>query len=179
MSMNGITGYNAYAYSNPYAVNNNYAGAYTADSTPTFQGYNTSLVANTEETQEKNSGINPLLAIGGAIAAVGGTIYAIKKGKGINGADSSIFKNLKTGFSEIGKSILNKIKNVKPDTADANNLKQAAKEVENIRVPQSNEYVEKVVNNYQEAVLKPYNDILNEIKNKKPWETDYSKYFNK
>ncbi len=179
MSMNGITGYNAYAYSNPYALNNNYANTYTTTDATAFQGYNTSAMYGTEETQEKDSGINPLLAIGAAIATVGGAIYAIKKGKGINGADSSIFKNLKTGFSEIGKTILNKIKNVKPDTADANNLKQAAKEVENIRVPQSNEYVEKVVNNYQEAVLKPYNDILNEIKNKKPWETDYSKYFNK
>lgn len=179
MSMNGITGYNAYAYSNPYALNNNYANTYATTDATAFQGYNTSAMYGTEETQEKDGGINPLLAIGGAIAAVGGAIYAIKKGKSINGTDSSIFKNLKTGLGEIGKTILNKVKNVKPDTVDTTDLKQAAKELENIRVPQSNEYVEKVVNNYQEAVLKPYNDILNEIKTARPWETDYSKYMNK
>ncbi len=112
MSMNGITGYNAYAYSNPYALNNNYANTYTTTDATAFQGYNTSAMYGTEETQEKDKGTNPLLAIGAAIATVGGAIYAIKKGKSINGADSSIFKNLKTGLGEIGKTLLNKGKEI-------------------------------------------------------------------
>ena len=112
MSMNGITGYNAYAYSNPYALNNNYANTYTTTDATAFQGYNTSAMTNAEETQEKDKGTNPLLAIGAAIATVGGAIYAIKKGKSINGTDSSIFKNLKTGLGEIGKTLLNKGKEI-------------------------------------------------------------------
>lgn len=88
MSINGVTGYGYYPQTS--------CGAYY---NPAFQG------TTTQETEEK--GVNKgLIAAGvGAAAAVGTTLYALKKGKGINGADGTLLKNLKSGFETIGKSV--------------------------------------------------------------------------
>ena len=178
MSMNGITGYNAYAYSNPYALNN----TYTNTNATTFQGYNTSAMYDAEETQEKDSGINPLLAIGGAIAAVGGTIYAIKKGKSINGADSSIFKNLKTGFSEIGTTLLNKVKGLfgrKTDITTADDIGKAAKEViETSKAPFSNQAYENALENYKNTITEMGDKIWEEVTSP-TYRTNYDYLLNK
>lgn len=99
MSMNGVTGYNSYAYSNPYAYSNNGTR---------FQGYPQGAVYGTTATEEKDEGTNPLLAIGGVLAAAGGIAYAIKRGKNLNslGDDAAkglkgVWNNLTTGVKSI------------------------------------------------------------------------------
>ena len=84
MSMNGITGYNNYSYSNPYAVNNTYANTYSNAGTTAFQGYDPTAMYSTTATAEKEDSGSPLLAIGAGIAAIGTAIYAVKKGKKLN-----------------------------------------------------------------------------------------------
>lgn len=84
MSLNGITGYNNYSYSNPYAVNNTYANAYSNAGTTAFQGYDPTAMYSTTATAEKEDSGSPLLAIGAGIAAIGTAIYAVKKGKKLN-----------------------------------------------------------------------------------------------
>ena len=84
MSLNGITGYNNYSYSNPYAVNNTYANTYSNAGTTAFQGYDPTAMYSTTATAEKEDSGSPLLAIGAGIAAIGTAIYAVKKGKKLN-----------------------------------------------------------------------------------------------
>lgn len=84
MSLNGITGYNNYLYSNPYAVNNTYANTYSNAGTTAFQGYDPTAMYSTTATAEKEDSGSPLLAIGAGIAAIGTAIYAVKKGKKLN-----------------------------------------------------------------------------------------------
>ena len=84
MSLNGITGYHNYSYSNPYAVNNTYANAYSNAGTTAFQGYDPTAMYSTTATAEKEDSGSPLLAIGAGIAAIGTAIYAVKKGKKLN-----------------------------------------------------------------------------------------------
>ncbi len=84
MSLNGITGYNNYSYSNPYAVNNTYANTYSNAGTTAFQGYDPTAMYSTTATAEKEDSSSPLLAIGAGIAAIGTAIYAVKKGKKLN-----------------------------------------------------------------------------------------------
>lgn len=84
MSLNGITGYNNYSYSNPYAVNNTYANTYSNAGTTAFQGYDPTAMYGTTATAEKEDSGSPLLAIGAGIAAIGTAIYAVKKGKKLN-----------------------------------------------------------------------------------------------
>lgn len=95
MSMNGITGYSAYPYSNPYAIP-------TSNTNTTFQG---TAQAYTNQAKEKNNTGLAIAGIGAAALAIGTGIYALKKGKSINGADGKLLENLKTGFLEIGKTI--------------------------------------------------------------------------
>lgn len=84
MSLNGITGYNNYSYSNPYAVNNTYANTYSNAGTTAFQGYDPTAMYSTTATAEKEDSGSPLLAIGAGIAAIGTAIYAVKRGKKLN-----------------------------------------------------------------------------------------------
>ena len=83
MSLNGITGYNNYSYSNPYTVNNTYANTYSNAGTTAFQGYDPTAMYSTTATAEKEDSGNPLLAMGAGIAAIGTAIYAVKRGKTI------------------------------------------------------------------------------------------------
>ena len=101
MSMNGINGY-SYSY-NPYAYNN----AYSTNAT-SFQG-NVPTEQNSTANEQKDSSLGVITAIGVGIGAIATAIYAFKKGKSINGADSSIWNNLKTGFIEIGQAITKKV----------------------------------------------------------------------
>lgn len=99
MSINGVTGYNSYTYSNPYAYSNNGVS---------FQGYTQGAAYSTATTEEKDKGVNPLLVVGGVLAAAGGIAYAIKRGKTINslGDDAAkglkgVWDNLTTGIKSI------------------------------------------------------------------------------
>ena len=147
MSMNGVYGYSY----NPYAYNN----AYSTNAT-SFQGGTT-----TNSTQEKKSStLGTIAAVGAGIAAVGTAIYAVKKGKSINGADSSVWKNLTTGLSEIGKTIAEKVGKVfgKNKTNISDEIIENAKKIEEIRIPQSPEYMNQTLNNYINSVKNMANE---------------------
>lgn len=120
MSMNGITGYSAYPYSNPYAIPTN-------NTNTTFQG---TAQAYTNQTEEKNNTGLAIAGIGAAALAIGTGIYALKKGKSINGADGKLLENLKTGFQEIGRTIKKGIDKIfkKEDTKAEEALIQNARE---------------------------------------------------
>lgn len=94
MSMNGL---GCYSY-NPYGCYNQ-----VPQNVTNFQGTN-----QAPEEKESNT-LKTVAAVGAGIAAVGTTIYAFTKGKAINGADGTLFKNLKTGFIEIGQTIAKKV----------------------------------------------------------------------
>lgn len=155
MSMNGISGY-SYGYY-PQSTNAYY--------NPNFQG-------STQETKEEKEGVNKgLIAAGvGAAVAIGTSIYAFKKGKSVNGADASVLKNLKTGFSTIGKTISKTAGEVLDNVKDTiskigkkdstSEIGKAAENVQNLRVGNSSEYIEKTLTKYEEAAIKPYQDIL-------------------
>lgn len=135
MSMNGVTGYNSYAYSNPYAYSNNGTS---------FQGYTQGAAYSTATTEEKDKGVNPLLVVGGVLAAAGGIAYAIKRGKTINslGDDAAkglkgVWNNLTTGvkslFTKTGRREYKFSKEVTSakdimETATKGKLTQEAKE---------------------------------------------------
>ena len=74
-----------------------------------INSYSAPKMAFKGEGVGEKKGINKKAAIaagvGAAAVAVGTTIYAFKKGKTVNGADGKLFKNIATGFQEIGKSI--------------------------------------------------------------------------
>lgn len=154
MSMNGITGYNAYSYSNPYAINNTYNNA----NTTAFQGGDTTTFTT---AQEKDEGINPLLVIGGALAAAGTVAYAIKRGKTINLANltddaakqadnlkglKGVWNNLKIGT----KSIFTKAGREASNAASQNNainevLKQLGEDASKIDADNLKTIIEKQV----------------------------------
>ena len=155
MSLNGVS---SYSY-NPYAYNN----AYPTNAT-SFQGYNTTSATSTSE--KEGSALGTIATIGAGIAAVGTAIYAVKKGKKVNGGNGSLWKNLKTGFSEIGKTISKNIGKIFKKNKGAgveNELKQAAEKIENVnRVPCATEALDNAINNYKNIVINKGNEILQE-----------------
>ncbi len=150
MSMNSVYGYSY----NPYAYNNAYMNS------TNFQGSTT----NSTQKEEGNA-LGTIAAIGAGVAAVGTAIYAVKKGKSINGADSSIFKNLKTGLSEIGKTITKKIGSIFGKKSNANeDLTKAAEEIiKTSKAPYSNEAFNNAVTNYKDIIIEKGNKIWEEI----------------
>ena len=154
MSLNGVS---SYSY-NPYAYNN----AYSTNAT-SFQGYNTTSATSTSE--KEGSSLGTLALIGTGIAAVGTAIYAVKKGKKINGADSSVLKNLTTGLKEIGSTIAGKVSKLFAKEGNVNEeLTSAAKNVvEKSKAPYSNEAYNKAVAEYKNAIIKKGNEIWDEI----------------
>ena len=116
MSLNGITGYNNYSYSNPYAVNNTYANTYSNAGTTAFQGYDPTAMYSTTATAEKEDSGNPLLAIGAGIAAIGTAIYSIKKGKKLNiaGLGEDVVKNSDNfkGLKGVWKNLTTGVKSI-------------------------------------------------------------------
>lgn len=106
MSMNGVYGYsyNPYAYNNAYSTN-----------TTSFQGYNTT----TNEKEDDGVSLGVIAAIGTGLAAIGTTIYAIKRGKLLNTTDDAarglknIFDgNVRKGLREVGEDLLTGLKSI-------------------------------------------------------------------
>lgn len=172
MSLNGVSSYsyNPYAYGNTYSTN-----------ATNFQGYNTTTTTSTSE--KEGSSLGTLALIGTGIAAVGTAIYSIKKGKKINGENSSLWKNLKTGFKEIGKTISEKIGKIsknKEGTKIQKEFKQAAEQIENVnRVPCSTEALNNAIDDYKNITINKGNEILQEVTNRyeriaTPQPLDYS-----
>ncbi len=168
MSMNGITGYSY----NPYAYNNTYANTTATN----FQGTYTD---NTSQKDEKSS-LNTIATIGVGLAALGGAIYAIKKGKSVNGTDSSIWKNLKTGLSEIGKTISNKIGKIFNNNNNVNEeLTNAANEViKTSQAPYSTNAFNQAVKNYEDVVVDKGNEILKQL-SKQTYKKNYDSILGK
>ena len=168
MSLNGITGY-SYGYTNPYAVSNGYYNT-------NFQGM-TMPQSQYVESEEKNGNTGLIAAGIGILAAAGTALYAIKKGKSVNGDGAKLLDNLKTGFQEIGKTITNTAKNAFKNVSEKleyeKTLKQKAKAVENAGVPHSNKYVEKAMEEYQEELLKPFQQAYEETINSPVWRRTY------
>ena len=111
MSVNGVYGYSY----NPYAYNSN---AYTTNAT-SFQGYNTT----TNEKEDDGVSLGVIAAIGTGLAAIGTTIYAIKRGKSINslgseaddavrGLKNILDGNISKGFKEIGEDLVTGFKSI-------------------------------------------------------------------
>ncbi len=153
MSLNGVS---SYSY-NPYAYNN----AYSTNAT-SFQGYNTTSTTSTSE--KEGSSLGTLAAIGTGIAAVGTAIYAVKKGKKVNGGNGSLWKNLRTGFSEIGKTIsknIGKIFKKNEGVSVEKELKQAAEQIENVnRAPCTDKALNNAIDSYKNITINKGNEIL-------------------
>lgn len=161
MSMNGITGYSAYPYSNPYAIP-------TSNTNTTFQG---TAQAYTNQTEEKNNTGLAIAGIGAAALAIGTGIYALKKGKSINGADGKLLENLKTGFQEIGKTISESVKSL----FKGKNLKKTEevvgeKELKNIKNSWDAKIIQEQIDEFgpegtrhQQRIADGYEEMINKL----------------
>ena len=161
MSMNGITGYSAYPYSNPYAIP-------TSNTNTTFQG---TAQIYTDQTEEKNNTGLAIAGIGAAALAIGTGIYALKKGKSINGADGKLLENLKTGFQEIGKAIGEKVgkifkqkdKIIDTGYQDKEITSAAEKIIETSKAPFSEKAYNEATQAYKDLIIKKGEEIFADI----------------
>lgn len=158
MSMNGITGYSTYTYTNPYAVPN-YNGTQT-----TFQ--ETTQTYTNQAKEENNTGLL-IAGIGAAALAVGTGIYALKKGKAINGADGKFLDNLKTGFQKIGETISEKFgkilkqesKIVDKSCPDKEIVASAEEIAKKSRVPHSEEALDRAIQAHKDLYAQRAQEI--------------------
>ena len=165
MSVNGVYGYSY----NPYAYNSN---AYTTNAT-SFQGYNTT----TNEKEDNGVSLGVIAAIGTGLAAIGTTIYAIKRGKSINslgseaddavrGLKNILDGNISKGFKEIGEDLVTGFKSIftKAGRKEYKYTKEYTNAVETYKAAVQNKELSKEVTE-ELTTNSARNKVIEQIKN--------------